>query len=756
MEPLSLNYEKTDGVYIIFSDEKTPEKIEYRISGRVIDRLSGETLPYSHLMVNGHGSTTDFSGHFSSSSSRDPAFEVTVSHLGYYLLDTVLVAGRDYVIGLMPSSYELEEIEIRESRIERSGQVGEHAGEMRLNHKIAYRLPGNGDDAIFNFLRLQPGIMAAGEQSSEMIIWGGYSGNSKLQFDGFTIFGPRNFNDNISFVNPYMTKEIRVMKGGYPAAYGDRVGGIVEVTGIEGNRKEPGFNLNINNMTVSGMASIPVRGEAAITAAFRHTYYNLYDGGQPYYFSDREVENTSSGIDIKVSPNYRFRDANLKYAGSAGNGDRYYISLYSGGDFFSYNLEEERVRVRILQDIQEKNRQLGGTAFYGRTWKKGIISNFSLSYSGLNRELYESQEIYLRDRNTRISFDERQYISSISETGFSNDNVINLNDKHTFHAGAGYVYNRNIFLLDYEDVIYPDGFDHAGRFNFYVQDVYQPLPSVELQPGIRIDYPIYQSQLFIQPRVQATLNLGETWKLNGAWGIYNQFITKTSILDELGNYRYFWVISDNKTVPVLRAYHMVGGLIYQQGTTTLSVEPFFKKVRGITRLLDMNGADIEVHQGKAKIYGADLLAKQSFGRHEAWVSYTLGKTTEHFTYFDSDDYMEAPQDQRHEVKGALLLDFDPFYFTVNYVYGSGLAYRASSWEEPRDRYPYRRLDASAIYRLKLNEFRMETGISVLNIFNRENIKYSNLFEVPDGQFSSISIYAEAVPFTPTVYLNIAF
>jgi len=184
LEPLSLNYEKTDGVYIIFSDEKTPEKIEYRISGRVIDRLSGETLPYSHLMVNGHGSTTDFSGHFSSSSSRDPAFEVTVSHLGYYLLDTVLVAGRDYVIGLMPSSYELEEIEIRESRIERSGQAGEHAGEMRLNHKIAYRLPGNGDDAIFNFLRLQPGIMAAGEQSSEMIIWGGYSGNSKLQFDG--------------------------------------------------------------------------------------------------------------------------------------------------------------------------------------------------------------------------------------------------------------------------------------------------------------------------------------------------------------------------------------------------------------------------------------------------------------------------------------------------------------------------------------------------------------------------------------------
>ena len=76
LEPLPLDYEITGGVYIIFSEEKTPEKIEYRISGRVVDRLSGETLPYSHLMINGHGSTTDFNGHFSSSSSRAPVSRI--------------------------------------------------------------------------------------------------------------------------------------------------------------------------------------------------------------------------------------------------------------------------------------------------------------------------------------------------------------------------------------------------------------------------------------------------------------------------------------------------------------------------------------------------------------------------------------------------------------------------------------------------------------------------------------------------------
>jgi len=77
--------------------------------------------------------------------------------------------------------------------------------------------------------------LAAGEQSREMLIWGSYSGHSQLIFDGFTVFGLKNFNDNISFANPYMSKDIKVMKGGFGADYGDRVGGIVEITGIQGN-----------------------------------------------------------------------------------------------------------------------------------------------------------------------------------------------------------------------------------------------------------------------------------------------------------------------------------------------------------------------------------------------------------------------------------------------------------------------------------------------------------------------------------------
>ena len=76
---------------------------------------------------------------------------------------------------------------------------------------------------MFNLLRLQPGILAAGEQSNDLIIRGSYEGQSQVLFDGFTLFGMKNFNDNISAVNPFMAKDIRLMKGGFPAELGGRV-----------------------------------------------------------------------------------------------------------------------------------------------------------------------------------------------------------------------------------------------------------------------------------------------------------------------------------------------------------------------------------------------------------------------------------------------------------------------------------------------------------------------------------------------------
>jgi hypothetical protein len=195
----------------------------------------------------------------------------------------------------------------------------------------------------------------------------------------------------------------------------------------------------------------------------------------------------------------------------------------------------------------------------------------------------------------------------------------------------------------------------------------------------------------------------------------------------------------------------------------VGVEGYYKTTTGITRYVNIWRLGIQdVYQGDARMYGMDLQVKQYFRKHEAWASYSLSKTEEHFPFMPDDvDYRDAPQDQRHEIKGALLLNFSPFFFSTNYVYGSGFRsppsiYNSPENDDPEERYPYSRLDVAFIYRHSIKSYHFELGISILNVLNHENIKYSNVIRIPDSPTSSISIHAEAVPFTPTIYLNMAF
>ena len=749
---LPLEYQKIGEVFTIYPKATEVEQKKYLLSGRVVDSETLEVLPYSHILVNQSGVVSDFNGNFSCVST-DSVFQLTLSYLGYYIKDTALLAGSGYTLELTPSMIGLREVVIQGSMVERSGQLGEEAGELRLNHKIAYRLPGNGDNAVFNFLRLQPGILAAGERSSELIIWGSYSGHSKIMFDGFTIFGLKNFNDNIYFVNPYLAKDIKVLKGGFSSDYDNRVGGIVDISGINGNTQKPSINLNINNMTANGMLSIPIAKRSALTLAYRQTYYNLYDAEDLSIVSTSRRGN-SGQADMNVYPDYLFRDVNLKYAGTFKSGDNYFISLYEGRDQFSYAIDEERNNSQVNHEAEERNRQRGATAFLGRTWKNGWNSHFSFSASGLERKANEKQLITRNMGNWTFDKEEAFY-NNIQDLSFKNRNLIPLSEKQSLEAGWKYTYENTRFAEgEHEDSLDIDE-ESSHRMGLFVQDEIRLTPGFTLKPGFRVDYSFLLEKVYFQPRIQASLNLSDQWKVNAAAGMYRQFVAETSVIDELGNFRYFWALADNIALPVLKATHLVGGLNYRTTGFSAGIEGFYKTTDGISRFRWIDGS-LETAQGNARTYGMDLLAKKYIKKHELWASYTLSRTEEHFNSMPEDVYRDAPQDQRHEIKGALLLNFKPFFFSANYVYGSGFRPPLAIINNLEERYPYNRLDVAFIYRHSIKEYHIEAGFSILNVLNHENIKYSNVIRVPDSPTSTLSIHAEAVPFTPTLYLNFSF
>lgn len=759
LEGTGYKFEKQGNTYLIYPshNKKAGDPgSRYILTGRVIDRYSYEALPFSHVSINNKWLVTDFKGNFSFSSPGDSIFELKISYLGYYVLDTILSHGSNRIIKLEPSRIDIKEVTIKRYQVEKSIQAGASPGVLRLNHQVSSYLPGNGDNSVFNLLRLQPGILAAGEQSSDMVIWGSYEGHSQVRFDGFTIFGLRNYNDNISSVNPYIAKDIRVMKGGFGAEYGERVGGIVDITGIDGNRNKPALQLSINNMTLNALASVPLMDKASVVAGFRHTYYDLYNSTNLSFFSTRSRKpGSGANVDVNVYPDYLFRDMNLKVSGTGDRGDNYYMSLFAGADNFSYSVEEEQLNQYLFNEVDEKNIQQGAALFYGKKWRKGGVSNLTMAASFLNNRSSEIRQL-IRGQNDRTIFNmDRDIDSDITEITASVNNTLAPGKNHQFEFGAGLIRNQVRHREDTFSTAYIDMDNSIIIPNGYVNGIFTLLKKLTLKTGIRADYPVTLEKAYLQPRLSASFRVNDSFKVNAAWGIYNQFITRSPVIDDNGNYNYLWLVCDNEEVPVLKAQHYVSGLSWSHNTLLISLEAYYKETDGITRYVETLN-ERTIYQGNSRSGGLDLLLKKDYRGHSGWISYSLSRTEEIFPYFLDDEYRRALHDQRHELKMAGIVNLRPAYISANYVYGSGFPYPVSTDEDQAEDYVYSRLDMALVFKFSRDSYKLDAGLSLLNVFNRENIKYSNFVRIPSDETETIDLHAEAVPRTLTLFLNLSF
>ena len=775
--PLAL--EKSGNVFLIFpesEERQTARKKSFtKITGQVMEVQTYEPLPFSYILINNKPVQSDRQGHFSFLASADTTFDMQISHLGYFIYDTLFTGGLNKEFLLTPKMEQISEVTIESNPVERSTLIGDRPGKMKINHRIAPILAGYGDNSVFNLLRLMPGITAAGEQSNDLLIWGSYESHSRIQFDGFTVFGLKNFNDNISVINPFVVKNIDVYKGGYGAKLGGRVGGIVDITGKNGSLQKPAFTFNINNTTVNSLLEIPLSENSSLLAAYRQTYYQLYDPTKLNLFRGNEDSNQqgqgngphgSNGkggmqtgeIDFTVQPDFNFRDANLKYSVNVDNGGEFYVSLYGGGDSFSYNMESSTTNNLLKRSEEEKNRQFGGAAFLSRPWENGSRTSFTASYSVFQRDANEENQVEnTRFNQTRVS----KNITSeneVDEFTFKTEHTVPVKNGNQFLFGAGFISNNVQFLRKSfdDEIINLDS--NSPRIFGYAQNDWPVSKLLDLKSGVRFVYAANSEKIYVEPRAMATVHLTDEINFNASWGLYNQFMAKTSVVDSLFNFTYFWTNSDGESIPVLHGRHLVGGLSYNKNGFNFSLEGYHKKTSGLTRFF--NGTRFisrGFYEGEGRSYGLDVYLKKEYKKHMAWVSYSWSKTEEHFPFFVRNYWNPAPHQQTHEMKAAAIINLNRFYVSSNYVYGSGFErFNIDTENGTLLNREYSRLDAAVVYKFRPGKVKAEAGISVLNVFDTDNIKYSNLRRASVDDINLVGIYAEAVPFTPAVFLMLKF
>ncbi len=150
--------------------------------------------------------------------------------------------------------------------------------------------PDLGDDPLRAVARL-PGT-AAGDYTAQTNLRGGQVDETLVRFDGLRLYNPfhlKDFQGMFSSIDPRIVDSMRLYAGGFPASYGDRMSGVLEVAPVPaGKQAYREVALSFFNASAMGVGTAN-DGDTDWVAAYRRGNLDLIlevvdpDWGNPRY-----------------------------------------------------------------------------------------------------------------------------------------------------------------------------------------------------------------------------------------------------------------------------------------------------------------------------------------------------------------------------------------------------------------------------------------------------------------------------------------
>lgn len=776
-----------------------PTRVNFTISGIVVDEKNGETLPNVYITLPGTnlGCFTNKDGCFAILQVPTDTAIINVQYLGYSTQSISLSHVDDplHIKIKLRDEIKILNMVMVSDAYNQALQIDNETSKIAFNPKTLRSLPSLGEQDVFRTMQLMPGVGGTDESSAGMNIRGMNSSENLILLDGITIYQLDHFFGAFSILNSDIIKDVRVYKGGFDAKYGGRVSGVIDITSKNGNGTKPVVKVGSNFISVSGSAEIPISPKLSLMFAGRRSYTdkvqsNLFE--KLYNVGNRttdQIRKFSTGQFNSLKPSYYFYDTNFKLSYKPTKKDIVSFSVYNSADHLMVDDTVGRFSISHPHEYTHWT-NAGLSIRWARQWNEKIYTNVRFAGSQFIRR-YEfsnayrsnvagdSTVVYIKNnvRDLTLIIDNEWLVNDMFsvEFGFSNlyhriqDDVANemfLIKKNSFQAALlNTVYGTLIAKLS-------DRFQiSAGlRLNKYcvLNSLYQIDPL--MINFLTINFTA-SSELYTEPRINLHYFITKKVKLKAALAKNNQFVSQVIVNDYTGDLfdinNNFWILADGtRNIPVIGSNHYVLGTTFQTNGFVFDCEFFYKGSSGII--------DNKLRDGRGITRGMDIMLQKSTGIYKGWVSYSLSESRESFSSFQNGKFFPTLYDQRHELKVVNMLAWKNLNFSTNWIYGSGRPYPTYTiditpsgvklirdYSNVQRLQSYHRLDIAISYKFALGKYmQLETGISIFNVYNNRNIKTKKV----DRAYTTGNNYKVELPpyldvklldFTPSLFLNIS-
>jgi len=638
---------------------KTP--IKYTVCGYVFDSLTGEKLAgvFISLKEISKGTLTNSYGFYSFTVPKG-IYEASYSlpNFSSKKKEITLDDNISLNITLSQAIKILSDTSILNENAQSTEK--EMESEYLIRIKTLPIIPNNNFEIIKDFKTINEiEIKLQTEGANGMYVRGGGPDQNLLLLDGTTIYNANHLFSFLPLFNTDATSNINLIKGGFPARYGEKLSSVLDVHMKEGDNKkfkiEGETGIIFSKLTVEG----PIKkNKSSFIISGRKTYIDAL--AEPFMKSDQKI-------------GYNFYDLNAKINYQFSENNQIYLSFYSGRDKYSYN-NKYFYTIDSTTTINKREITWGNTTLALRWNCKLSNKLFAIAtltynkYKLLNNSSEEDdyvdpQEIYVSNNNYNSGIDDLTGKFDFDYVPSPN-HYIKFGIQTTRHVFSPlfYIYqfksndsSQNIDTTIGNNKIY--NYEHT----VYAEDEINFCKKIKTNIGLRYTIFDVTSKLYnsIEPRIAITYFASEHLSLKAAYDKMNQnilLLSNTSI--DFPN--DLWVPATEKIKPISSCQYSLGVDYSINGRMNISIDGFYKVLKNVleyksntdyTDIAWVSNWDWQnnVEQGKGWSYGTDILFQKVMGKTTGWLSYTLSWSERLFDSINSGEKFSYRYDIRHNI-----------------------------------------------------------------------------------------------------------
>lgn len=748
------------------------EQVNYRISGSLVDAKTLEPL-YSAIIF------TRKSG-FHTSCNEDGSFYKLVK---YTSGDTVAVFLMGYEPVAIPIDRFAEAGGLKISMTSKLKEISEVSVTAYLTSGIDYDamdnsitirqrnrsiLPGQANGDILLSLDALPGISSIDSKAGNLNIRGSTPDQTLITMDDIPLYQKGHLFGTISPFNANVVDNIKVQRSIMSANKGGRVGGSIEISTPESVTNKLNATVSASMMDASAYMHVPlVKNKLSFFVSARKSWPYGWNSPSMKPISDFVFQHTEisgamkNGSDGITQLELGYSDANAKLIYTMSEKHKMTISGLYNNDNMSLGIRDNFQGANKNATLNTGNN--GAGISLSSAWRTDFTTKLSFTASTYDQEFNSRTSSFSNAAVTDSKFSNkvRDYRSSLS-AGW------NINKRYQLNTGYDMHYYYTGYTKQTDDTantsLKQDYAKNSGIHTVYTNLMANPVDRLFVNAGLRFNYFELGNSYSVEPRLSLGYKLTKTFRLKSSAGYQKQFITQISgvSIEGIGGIEnLLWLLADDKNVPVVNSYQATFGGICEKNSWLIDVEGYAKNVMNVSSISINNplGLNPYIH-GNIEVYGADMLVRKQWRKLDAWVSYTLSKSTMKFDSVQATSFYSL-FDQTHILDIAASYRWKQLKFSLAWKYRTGLAALsgirikmlhgansapgASATPPPppppppggggpppanpgeqryTDRYPaYHTLDASVQYDFprQQKKWRGATGVSVLNCYNQRNI-----------------------------------